>query len=71
MTLSDLLHLPIALSLGIIVVILGAAVIFSLTHKPAGDVAIPPEIKNGTPVEAPEEPGEEPVEPSLPHEERW
>ena len=70
MTFSDVLHLPIALSLGVIIVILGAATIFSLfsqAHKPADHVTDAVEIAGGAEAETG---GERPEQPSLPHEDR-
>jgi len=67
MTFSDVLRLPIALSLGIIIVILRAATIFSLAHTPADHVPDAAETAGGAAVEAGEE---RPEQPSLPHEDR-
>jgi tellurite resistance protein TerC len=67
MTFSDMLHLPIAFSLGIIVVILGAAVIFSLAHTPTGPTTGPHGARDSAEVETPME---RPTQPSLPHEDQ-
>lgn len=66
MTFSDVLHLPIALSLGIIVVILGTAVAFSLARKPANGAT---GAHGDTDSAGAETTAQRPAQPSLPHEE--
>ena len=64
MTFSDVLHLPIALSLAIILAILGAAVVFSLAHTPVSHAT----GSNGTTDSAEvETAAERATQPSLPH----
>jgi len=64
MTFSDVLYLPIALSLAIILAILGAAVVFSLAHTPVSHAT----GSNGTTDSAEvETAAERATQPSLPH----